>query len=538
VAYGYFLWWQSRIEADPGLGLCSGWSTMALRFRRGTDFQTPARYQPGATRAFAIAPVDGTLYKQDVARWQAAQHDQTFKDEMDRAFDRTPAQERAVIKDIVDNAGGGYVAIRQDDSGHAVVVYDYQEFNAPGGTGIRIAIYDPNDPHDTMEETSRATRDAALRASSITIQPDGSWNGASFPWSGSNDKLGVTGALPNADAKLPFSFGIASVFDSGGGGGTPARVTQISTGGSDVLGPDGEPRAGSGVKKRPDLTGAGAVPEYHLDPGREYRMAVTGTGAGRYGHGVIGDGGLAEVLNAPTAPGQTDQVTLRPGAARIGFASAAGGPVGLKLADRSGRATRTATVLLSTTRGGSEEAALGGGLLRLQHNGRPTTATVILGSVGEGLPGTVTTAPIRVGTGERLELRPTRWSALADGVGFTVRTRAGRIVRRGRAKLRASQVVALSGVRARRRGGTVTVAGRVTRRGTEPVLVATVEQLRGGRVTRRRTATLRGAQVRAGAFSLPVPVGSVRRGTTLRATVTLLDEAAELASTTKRTNVR
>jgi hypothetical protein len=520
-------------------GLCSGYTQMALRFRGYEGGQSPAQYQPGASRAFQIAPTtDGTQVKRDVVRWQVAQRDKGFAEERRRAFARSPAEERTLLKEAIARAGGAYVAFRQGGSGHAVVATSAQDISTATGPGLSLSIYDPNVPFTAAETLTLAARTSAINQSTITIFGDGSWAGSSLGWSGLNDTLMATSLLPPASATLPSSFSLASLFSSAGGS-PPAAITGIRTGGKEALGANGEARPGTGVTLQPIFSGVSPEPQYELAAGREYALKVRGTGAGRYAHGVVGQGATARVEGAATTPGQEDTLTIRPGQAELAFApgKGGGGAVTYQLTEKTGKATRTASIA-TTTRSGGDEAELAGSTLRLRHSGAPTSATVTLGSVGEGLPGTVTTAPLRVGNGQRIELKPRSWRDLAGGVALTVRDRRGRIVRRGTARLRTTRAVAVSRVKARRSGRTVTVTGRISRRGQAPVLAASVEQLRGRRASGRRTVTRRGAQVAAGRFSLPVRVTRAGRRGRLRVTVTLLDEAAGLASVRRRVTIR
>ncbi|MBA2348909.1 MAG: hypothetical protein H0V81_11505, partial [Solirubrobacterales bacterium] len=536
----YYRRWRDQVQANPGTGLCSGWVQMALRFKRGT--QLASEYLPAATRAWQIpsTQVDGTAVKRDIVRWQVAQFDKGFQEDRTRGFARSAADERAVIKQGV--AGGDvYIGIRQGTAGHAVLGYDAQDITTPTGPGLIVQIYDPNVPYTTAEETSGAVRTAAVAGSTITIQGDGSWAGSGFPWAGNNGTLMATTALPADNAELPTSAGfVVSLFSSAAGGGTtPAEITSIDAGGRPTLGPGGEPRPGSGVTLRPNFSGVGAVPEYGLQAGREYELTATGKGGGTYEHGLIGGGSSATVAGAPTAPGQKDTLTVRPGQAQLGFATGgAGGPVSYELTDQNGRATRSAEVATRAGKGADDEAELAGGTLRVRHDGPPVSMSITLRSSGEGLPGAVTTAPIRLGAGERLELRPQAWKDLQAGVRLTVRDRRGRVKRRSAARLRGTRRIALGAIKARRSGTRVTVSGRVAKRGSEPVLFALVEQLRGGRVVARKGVTRRATQVRKGRFSLPVKVGRVRAGTRLRATVTLVDDTGERVSVRKRVAVR
>ncbi|MEJ7786249.1 MAG: hypothetical protein WKF96_15690 [Solirubrobacteraceae bacterium] len=532
--------WKADVKAMPASGLCAGWSIMSMYFKVFPNVQSLGFYAAGVSRAYDVRPVDdGTNFKREVVRWHIAQHDQPFLDETRRSLGRSAADERQILKDTINGQGAAFVTIRQGVAGHAVVAYDYKDIGTPTGPGLEITLYDPNRPYGPDEVASRAARDAALASTTITIQGDGSWNHPGMGWQGPNTTLGVTAKQPQQNAEVPVDITLGKLFAAGDDADAPAAITQIRTGGANVLDPSGAAMAGSPVDLQPRLTGVRAAPEYRFDPGREYELEMRGSAAGSYVPSVSGGGATAKVEGATTAPGQVDKLTVRSGRAQLTWATGgSGGPVSYRLIDPMGKATRTATIATTSRRGAADDAKLGGGALRLRHGGAATTATVTLGSVGEGLPGTVTTAPIRVGTGQSLELKPQKWASLTDGVRLVVRDRRGRVVRRGTVKLRASKVVTLSGVSAKRSGGRVIVKGRIGKRGSAPVLVALVEQLRGGRVVARKAVTRRGAEVKAGSFSLPVAVGAVRNGTRLRAKVTLVDEGADLASATKGVTVR
>lgn len=535
IAAQHYNRYRASVQAYGGL--CVGWTIMALRFRGfAGSAQRPGDYLPAARRAYEIGPLtDGTAVKRDIVRWQVAQSDKPHSEHRSSQANLPAADERRQILDLIREAGGAMLAIYQGTAGHAVVAYAARQ--TPSGT-LTLAVYDPNVPYAPGEETTLATRTANLAQSTITIDAAGNWSGSSLGWLGNNASLRVLNFLPREDASLPSTFSLASLLGSSGGP-PPAGISSVRVGAGEALAPDGTGRPGSGVVVEPELTGVSPQPQYQLDPGREYAFSIRGTRAGRYEHGLLGRGSAATVSGAATTPGQEDRLTVRPGEAQLGFTTgAARAPVTYDLAENRGKATRTAAVRITARKGAGDEAELGGGVLRLEHDGAPTTATVTLGSVGEGLPGSVTTAPLKIGRGESLELRPRSWTQLADGVRLTVRSASGRVRRRSTVRLVTTKAVAVSGVGAKRRGTKVTLTGRITKRGSAPVLAATAELVRGGRVVRRRSVTRRGAEVKAGRFSVTVPVGGARRGTTVRVTITLLDEAAGLATIRRRVTVR
>lgn len=532
IAVDYYEDWLTRLRARTGL--CFGYAVMAMRFAGFQSVtQRPGDYQPGAGRAWDIAPVmDGTAVKRDIVRWHTAQYDKPLLADEARSKALSAADAVRRLRDLIDNAGAALVTIRQGNAGHAVVAYGY----TPVGGGLMLKIYDPNVPYVTAEETTTATRSQNLIDSSILVQANGDWRGSSLKWSGTKAALGVIGFLPSSDAKLPNDFSLASLLGTSGDRAT-AKVAGIRAGGRAALKPDGTALPGSGVDVLPALTGVLPEPQYQLQRGREYAFAIEGARPGTYRHALRGEGVSVAASGARTTPGVEDKVTVSPGRAEIGFKTGArSSPVTLDVAARSGKATRTASVALAARRGGGDEVSLGGGALRVRHDGAATSATVTLGAVGGAVPAGVTTAPVRLGRGTSLILRPRSWNDLAGGVRYTLR-RGGRVIRRGNVRLRQTAKVRVSGVRARlrRSGGRarLTVTGRVTRRGSAPVLAATARV--GGR---RRAVSRRGGAVRAGRFSLPLSLGRVRRGARIRVTVHMLDESAGLATIRRAVTVR
>jgi hypothetical protein len=528
---------QIKADVEAGTGLCFGYATLSARFRGYGSGQRFSDYQQNATRAWDIMPVtDGTPVKRDIVRWFTAQQDKSFVEAKKRNMSQSPAEERKLLKDLLAEQGAALISIRQDGSGHAIIAYGVRD---TGDGGMILSTYDSNRPYDPAEQTNSATRADALTKSEITVMADGSWSGGSVDWKGDNSTLVVNSNLPPVNANLPSTFSLASLFSSTDGSASPATVTGIESGGKPQLDSDGEPVAGSSVDLMPLDSGKGAIPQYELQKGREYELTIKGTNKGSYDHSLLAGGAHASVRGVDTKPGQVDHVTIRPGQASLRFATGAGSaPVTYDLLAKSGKATRTASIAMTAREGGDDEAELSGGVLRLAHDGPATKATITLGSVGEGLPGSVQTAPMSVGRDQRIELKPRSWRTLSGGVGYVVKAKGGRVVRRGTVRLRTSTKVAVGSVKAKRKGKKLTVTGRVTKRGSAPVLVASATVVKGGKVLRRKTATLRGAKVKKGRFSLPVTVGSVPRGARVKVEVLLLDEAAGLATARKTVTVR
>jgi hypothetical protein len=527
---------QIKADVEAGGGLCFGYATLSSRLRGYGTGQRFSDYQ-NVSRAWDIMPVaDGTAIKRDIVRWFTAQQDKTFVENKKKGMSQSPAAERTLLKDLLAQQGAALISIRQGDSGHAVVAYGERD---TGDGGMILSIYDSNVPYMTSEEKDSGARAGALGSSEIMVGPDGSWSGASTKWKGDNSTLVVNPNLPPVDANLPSTFSLASVFSSKSGSASPGKITGIEAGGKPQLDSDGQPVAGSSVDLMPLDSGKAALPQYELQKGREYELTVKGINKGAYDHSLLAGGAHASVRGADTKPGQVDHVTIRPGEASLRFATgASSAPVTYDLLSKAGKATRTASIAMTAREGAEDDTELSGGVLRLTHDGPATKATITLASVGAGLPGSVQTAPMSVGRDQRLELKPRSWSALSGGVGYVVKSKSGRVLRRGTVRLRTSTKVAVGSVKAKRKGKKLTVTGRVTKRGSAPVLVASATVVKGGKTVRRKTTTLRGAQVKKGRFSLPVSIGSVPRGARVKVEVLLLDEAAGLATSRKTVTVR
>lgn len=186
----------------------------------------------------------------------------------------------------------------------------------------------------------------------------------------------------------------------------------------------------------------------------------------------------------------------------------------------------------------TDESQLTGGVLRLAHDGPATRASVTLGATGAGTPGSVELAPLKVGRGQKLELKPRSWSDLGRGVRFTVRSKSGRVVRRGNARLRPSHKVKLGAVKAKRKGKRVVVSGRIAKPGSAPMISAVATVVRRGKTLSRRAAVKRGKKVRRGHFSLPVKLGKVPRGARVEVEVLLIDESPGLATARRHLRAR
>ncbi len=540
LAQQYYTKYQTKLQAFGGL--CEGFSIMAMRFAGfGGAKQLPSDYQAGAKRAWDITNVaDGTAWKRDLIRWHVRQYDPGAKAAVKASRNLSAADERTLLRRLLTTQGSAFITIYFNNgigtSAHGVVAYAEQENQPPQGGEVApvtvVRIYDPDLPYDRMEESDTTTQAVNQTGSTIRIDGDGNWYGTGFAWSGPNAKLAVEDGLPPADARLPKAT-TYEVEDTDAATSPRVKLAGIAADGKPALNADGEPLAGAPLTSDPEVTGGTPDPQYELQSGHSYAATVRGLKAGRYTQGQYA-GGVVGTVSATTAPGQEDTLAVTPGKPAIGFkTSAAKTGVEYDVAEQVGTATRA--VKVDTTAGkGGDRVDLTGGALRLDHTGGATTAAVSLTSVGEGAPATVTTVPLRVAAGQRLEVRPRSWSDLGAGARYVVRDKRGRVVRRGKARLRAPSAVSVTGVRAKLRKGVVTVTGRVGKRGSAPLLAALATFKRGGKVVKRQGATLQGAKVKAGAFSLAIKVGKVPARARGQVTITLSDQDAIGAASARR----
>ena len=526
-------------------GICFGWATMALRFERGIE--RPSDYQPGARYPYDIShpEQEGSAIKQQLVRWQAAQQDQGWRHYTDALKDNVPSitQFHDQLKAALQRDDAVTLGFRSGDEGHAVDAYDMREL---GGGSFEILTYNPNFPYTSGEQSSTMTRDTAVQASKIIVAPHGEnfagggiWiayaPSSTTPWVGDMSNIEVYDHLPPSNADLPDNpeHWLAEASNWLSSAGTdPTNVSQIAVDGKDALKADGTPRAGSGLGDEITPSGSSDDISYVLNRGHRYDLTLTGQGAGKYSEAVMGGGDIAAVTTTRGA-GEADHVTIVPGKAQIGLAGGgAVAPATIDVADHPGHGvSRAVEATLSTGSGRSDTVAIAGGDVSLRHGGGPTTVAMTISTAGNGAPGSIVTAPMRVGAGQQLVVHPA-WSGLAAGATYTLRDGRGRVLRRGRVALRASTKVRFaSRLSAKLRGRRVVVRGSIAKPGSAPLLIVTAQAVQGGRVVATASVDRRGAKaVRRGRFSVPVTLRRLPAGATVRVSATLIDEGAGLAT--------
>ena len=526
VAVNYWEKWLGRLKTNPGL--CFGYSVTALRFHGYNETLIKASaYEPGARNAYAITNfADGSAIKRDIVRWHYSQKDKAYQEETKRPFAGPASMAQRVVQwkervhSLIRLYGGALVVFFQGTAGHAVVATRVTD-NPDGG--FTLALYDPNAPYTLGEQTNTEVRANALASSTIVVKGDGTWSGSSLEWKGDLTSLMFPQQWPTGQAKLPSNLSLESWLD--------ATVTSIKVDGKETLKPSGVPiDAGGPVAIQSDWSGGKDDYEYSLDKGHTYDVELRQDGGG----GSFSDVGLGSstVLDTPGAKaGQVDHVTVTPGQPQLTYDPGADtGNVTLHVVDAGGAKVRhTADVTLDTSGGKPDQVKLAGDTLTVAHAGAPTKVTIALGSLGSGMPEGGLLTAIRLGTGQKLELKPS-WGSLSSGIPYVVRDAKGRIIRRGTARLRPSHALKLGSLAATRKGDKAIVSGKVTKGGRSPLLAVSAEALSaGGKVVARKSASLEGARVRSGRkYKLAVKLPKVPHGGKLRLTATLLDQEAGL----------
>jgi hypothetical protein len=423
------------------------------------------------------------------------------------------------VHSLVNRFGGALTFFYQGTEGHAVVTTRVQD-NPDGG--FTLFLYDPNAPYALGEQTNAGVRAERLASSQIVVKGDGTWEGSSLGWKGNLNDLMFPYNWPTGQAQLPNNLSLASWLD--------ASVNSVKVDGKETLKPNGVPLDGSPVELQNDWSGGKGNYYYSFDKGHSYDVELRQEGK----EASFGDTGLGSSVDvdAPGAkPGQVDHVTVTPGQPQLSYAPGANtGNVTLKVVDAAAAKVRhTADVTLDSSGGKPDQVKLAGSTLTVDHAGAPTKVSISLGSSGSGLPEGGVLTSIRLGAGQKLELKP-NWGSLSSGVPYMVRDAKGRIVRKGVARLRPSKSLKLGALSAKVKGKKAIVSGKVTKGGKAPMLAISAEAVSaGGKVLARKSASLEGKKVRSGRkFKVPVKLPKVPGGAKLRITATLIDQEAGL----------
>jgi hypothetical protein len=523
VAVNYWEKWLGRVKQYKGL--CYGFSVTALRFHGYNETLIKASsFQAGAPNAWGITEfADGSAMKREVVRMHYSQFDKELREKTTRPFPGPASMAQRVVQwkeqvhSLVNRFGGALTFIYQGTEGHAVVTTRVED-NPDGG--FTLFLYDPNAPYALGEQTDPEVRASRLKSSQIVVKGDGTWEGSSLGWKGNLNDLMFPYNWPNGLAQLPNNLSLASWLDS--------SVASVKVDGKEALKPNGVPVDGSPVEIQNDWSGGKDNYYYSFDKGHSYDIELHEEGK----EASFGDTGLGSSVDvdAPGAKaGQTDHVTVTPGQPDLTYEPGANtGNVTLKVVDAAGAKVRhTADVTLDSSGGKPDQVKLAGSTLTVDHAGAPTKVSIALGSLGSGLPEGGALTSIRLGAGQKLELKP-NWGALSAGVPYVVRDAKGKIIRRGVAHLRPSKALKLGALSAKVKGKKAIVSGKVTKGGKSPMLAISAEAVSaGGKVVTRKSASLEGKKVGSGRkYKVAVKLPKVPGGGKLQITATLLDQDA------------
>jgi hypothetical protein len=523
VAVNYWEKWLGRVKQYKGL--CYGFSVTALRFHGYNETSIKASsFQAGAPNAWGITEfADGSPMKREVVRMHYSQFDKDLREKTTRPFPGPSSMAQRVVQwkeqvhSLVNRFGGALTFIYQGTEGHAVVTTRVED-NPDGG--FTLFLYDPNAPYTLGEQTEPEVRAGALSSSQIVVKGDGTWKGSSLGWEGNLNDLMFPYNWPNGLAKLPKNLSLESWLG--------ATVTSTKVDGKEALKPNGVPVDGSPVVLQEDWSGGKGNYYYSLDKGHTYEIELRQEG----NEASFSDTGLGSSVgvDAPGAKtGQTDHVTVTPGQPELTYEPGANtGNVTLHVVDAGAAKVRhTADVTLDSSGGKPDQVELKGSTLTVDHAGAPTKVSISLGSLGSGLPEGGALSSIRLGAGQKLELKP-NWGALSAGVPYVVRDAKGKIIRKGIARLRPSRSLKLGALSAKVTGKQAIVSGKVTKGGKSPMLAITAEAVSaGGKVVARKSASLEGKKVRSGRkYKVPVKLPKVPGGGKLQITATLVDQEA------------
>lgn len=524
VAVNYWEKWLGRMKQNKGL--CYGYSVTALKFHGYNETVIKASsFQPGAANAWAITNfAEGSPMKREVVRAHYSQFDKDLREKTTRPFPGPSSMAQRVVEwkaqvhSLVSRFGGALTFIYQGTEGHAVVTTRVED-NPDGG--FTLFLYDPNAPYALGEQTDPEVRANRLASSQIVVKGDGTWEGSSLGWKGNLNDLMFPYNWPTGQAQLPKNLSLASWLDS--------SVASVKVDGQETLKPNGVPVTASPVEIQNDWSGGGKDNYYYsFDKGHGYDIELRQEGK----EASFGDTGLGSSVgvDAPGAKtGQTDHVTVTPGQPTVGYEPGANtGNVTLKVVDASGAKVRhTADVTLDSSGGKPDQVGLKGSTLTVDHAGSPTKVSITLGSLGSGLPEGGALTSVRLGAGQKLELKP-NWGSLASGIPYVVRDAKGRIIRKGVARLRPSKTLKLGALSAKVKGKKAVVSGKVVKGGKVPLVAVTAEALNAaGKVVARKSAAVEGKKARSGRkYQVAVKLPKAPRGGKLQITATLLDQEA------------
>lgn len=509
--------------ADPvmvdGGGSCFGFALASRRIAAGRG-PTP-RSLGGATDVFSIPDGPGVMnyiWSQHVAQVSSEYLAQWWQQSAGGSLSLSSAGAlRARIEASIRSGSRPLITLAHGDTGHAVNAYDIIDVRPDGAFTIRL--YNSNAPFTDAEEGADGAAAAlAERKSVIEVAADGRWTYPELDWHGGLANLVVLDdrTFPDKPRMLSSPEGILTMVF---GAGAPKPGATSAAAGADRL------------VRVPVLDDPTPAPILVGDGRVDHDLALTPGAGGRLDALVGGAGNGGRVTGA----GVSGAVKLSAGkdADVLGLDFARASKLDVVLAtQRKAGVTRSLTAAFSgALTGGEAVAATGPGAYEVRHGGGPAQLRLTLSTAGAGgAPLVFSGAPIRVGRGERVAVKPD-WSRIDRGVTVTIRRRGAR-ARTVRVANTARPAAKVSRVRVKavRKGRdlTVTVTARV---GNAKAAVGAVGVAvrRGAKVVARQGVAARGTTLRKMVVKLRLPANAAKGRLQLEAAVTTVGSGARLS---------
>ncbi|HWI73808.1 MAG TPA: IPT/TIG domain-containing protein [Baekduia sp.] len=448
------------------------------------------------------------------------------------------------------------------DKLHVVVAYDVED--DPNEIGAYyIDVYDSNAPFavpgyvekgtpaTTFEDSNADTHKTNAESSRIHVHGNGHWELPSSGMSASSIGNIVIGGIDDPPArptlitaKGALKSGVVALFGSTVGALIsqadptakpplpPSTTTQISSGGRHLFSEPGvlerdQGKALAATPWVPATGGESSVEGFLLGAGgnASYTVDLEGGRAGSQTRTVLGDGIVSQVT-APARKGVSDELTVAPGSALVGFKSGRGTvPLTLQtMARRDDGTTRGAELAVTGGAGAGDSVAFDAArnVVRITHHGGAATAQLTLTSFGRELPQSVRVKLRVSGTGVTT-VRPRSWTRLRDG---SATVRAGGKARTITLRGRSARGATVSALKIVRRGGRV---AQVKVKVPSTVLAGTANVtfavVRGKKLVASKSLPAGAAGTRTLSWKLPA---KVRRGDRLTAVATTVVQRGTL----------
>ncbi len=383
----YAVTWYNFITGSEPLGLCFGFTMLMSEFF--TRLATPKDFGADAASdlqqpllAGASPPdVDRSPLGKELVDDEMSQFDTNFISLSSKSFATGVSVPGfvALLGRFLAQDGMVFIQMKNPGvgAGHSVIAYGLTH---PSTSTWVIDTYNPNVPFSAAELSTAGVHAADVTASQIVLNSQSStaaWTmSGDLRWSGPMAKIGFTTL---AQRPLDPSLGTtwADILGDGGpsGGAREIAVSQITTGGKELLTASGSPRNSNLVHLQEPLdlgTGGRTSGIYSVAPGRSYTVRLTGERTGSFGLSLASPGSVVGVASAVISARASDAVSFTPGQSGIAFSGSSASPVQLEVS--VGTRTDQRSLLVDLGSGlGRTTVGLSGGALTVQRLGPATS---------------------------------------------------------------------------------------------------------------------------------------------------------------------